>query len=156
MADVEDAEQAEELEEAAEAISKEERRGSLKLWFGVLGSPAAWTGHLLIGYSLEEWFACARANEEKGDILGISVHTVSILVNTLMLVIAVASAVTAWSCWRQLRQRRDGGGGDGAVDRHERARWMAFAGVVEGALFIGIILLGYLPALMLGTCESSP
>ncbi len=33
---------------------------------------------------------------------------------------------------------------------------MAFAGMVEGALFVGIIVLGYLPVLTLGICETSP
>jgi hypothetical protein len=33
---------------------------------------------------------------------------------------------------------------------------MAFAGMVEGAIFVGTILLGYLPPLLLDTCAVSP
>jgi hypothetical protein len=33
---------------------------------------------------------------------------------------------------------------------------MAFAGIVEACLFVGIILLGYLPNLFLGACETTP
>jgi hypothetical protein len=33
---------------------------------------------------------------------------------------------------------------------------MAFAGMVEGVIFVGAILLGYLPPLLLDTCATSP
>ncbi len=153
-----EAEEADELEEAAEAISKAEGRGSLLLWFAVLGSPLAWAGHLGLNYSLEEWYGCAPTNEDKGEILGIGVHALSALLNTAMLAIAVASALVAYTCWKKLRGQADQGvqatqAGDETPDR---ARWMAFAGVVEGCLFVGIILLGYLPLLFLGTCETIP
>ena len=138
------------IEEASEAISKEERRGSLSLWFAVLGSPMAWGGHLLANYSLEEWFACSHSSEHKGQIFGYSVHAVSIVINSLMLALAVASGLVAYSCWKKLR------GQEGGEERLERARWMAFAGIVEASLFTGIILLGYLPALIVGICETTP
>ncbi len=141
--------QHEEAVERSEEVSKEEARGSARLWFAVLGSPLAWAGHLVANYSLEEWFACSVSAHHEGEILGVAVNTVSVLINTLMLAIAVASGLMAVQCRRQLKARSDG-------DQLERARWMAFAGMVEGALFVGIILLGYLPALTLGACETTP
>jgi hypothetical protein len=33
---------------------------------------------------------------------------------------------------------------------------MAFAGMVEGAIFLAAIALGYLPPLLLDTCTTSP
>jgi hypothetical protein len=156
----EEVEDVEAVEHASEAISREEARGSLALWFGVLGSPLAWAGHLGANYSLEEWFACSNSAEHKGEILGISSDTVSILLNTAMAAIALASGLVALMCWRKLRAVSDGGESDEADESGdntaERARWMAFAGMVEGALFLGIILLGYLPTLTLGTCETTP
>ena len=150
---VEDVEEEEALEEAAEAISKEERRGSLALWFGVLGSPFAWFGHLGVNYSLEEWFACSESAHHKGEILGVGVKTVSLLFNSAMVAVAVLSGLVALSCWRKLQARAGDENGD---DQMERARWMAFAGMVEAALFLGIILLGYLPSLMIDVCETTP
>ncbi len=151
MSDVDSDEAREEaLEEAAEEISKEERRGSVALWFAVLGGPIAWIGHLGINYSLEEWFACSESAHHKGEILGLGVKTVSVVANTAMLALSVLSGLVAYACWKKLRAQ----GGDD--DTAERARWMAFAGVVECALFTGIILLGYLPNLFLGTCETTP
>ena len=147
MTDVENVSDAEDAEHASEEISKEEGRASAKLWFGILGSPLAWAGHLMVNYSLGEVFACSRSSETPGKILGLSLNTVSILFNTAMLLIAAASGLAAYSCWRHLR----GAGGD---ERLDRARWMAFAGIVEAALFLGIIVLGYLPALTLRACET--
>jgi hypothetical protein len=158
-------EQAEELEDAGKAISRDEGRRSLKLWFAVLGSPIAWTGHLGANYSLEEWFACSRSAHHLGEILGIRVDVVSIMINTVMLAIAVLSGLAAYGCWKKLKGRdgegqngegQNGEGQNGDDDTTERARWMAFAGIVEGALFTGIILLGYLPSFMIGICETTP
>ncbi|MDP8937117.1 MAG: hypothetical protein M3O23_05225 [Actinomycetota bacterium] len=155
---VEDVEKEEALEEAGEAISKDERRGTLALWFGVLGSPLAWVGHLGVNYSLEEWFACSESAHHQGEILGVGVKTVSLTFNSAMVAVAVLSGLVALRCWRKLKAQ--GGDGDeedqSEDDRTERARWMAFAGAVEAALFLGIILLGYLPTLMIDVCETTP
>ena len=156
----EELEKAEALEDAGKAISKDEARRSVKLWFAVLGSPLAWAGHLGGNYSLEEWFACSKSAHEPGEILGVSSDAVSILFNTAMLAVALASGLVALHCWRQLKgsKSEDNGTEDDGTedDQTERARWMAFAGMVEGALFVGIILLGYLPTFFIGVCETTP
>jgi hypothetical protein len=155
---VEDEEKAEALEETSVDISKDEGRRSLKLWFAVLGSPLAWAGHLGINYSIEEWLTCSRSAKEQGEFLGLSTDALVLLVNTAMLAVAALSGLAAVSCWKSLRAAagNDEGGEEGGDESTERARWMAFAGMVEGALFVGIILLGYLPTLIIGTCETSP
>ena len=151
----EDVENEEALEEAGEEISKDERRRSLALWFGVLGSPLAWVGHLGVNYSLEEWFACSEsAHDHQGEILGVGVKTFSLLFNSAMVAVALASGLVALSCWRKLKGQS--GDDEELSDQTERARWMAFAGIVEAALFLGIILLGYLPSLMIDVCETTP
>ena len=152
---VEDVESEEALEEAAEEISKDERRRSVALWFAVLGSPLAWVGHLGVNYSLEEWFACSESAHHQGEILGVGVKTFSFVFNSAMVAVAVLSGLVALRCWRKL-QPQDGDEDAGADERMERARWMAFAGIVEASLFLGIILLGYLPNLMLDVCETTP
>lgn len=140
--------EAETVEEAARSITREESVGSIGLWFAVLGSPAAWAGHLVINYALEEWFACSPSAQEQGELLGIPVGTFSIGVNSAMLLIAVAAGIVALRCLRASRE----------VDHDiaERSRWMAFAGVVESALFTGIIIFGYVPAVVLGACQTTP
>jgi hypothetical protein len=130
-------------------ITRRESRGSRALWFGVLGSPVAWLGHLLLNYSLEEWFACSTATTDRGEILGFSVDEVSWTLNSLMVLTAAAAGLTALASWRRLRRASDG-------DVLEREQWMAFAGMVEGVIFVGAILLGFLPPLLLDTCATSP
>jgi hypothetical protein len=130
-------------------ITRQESRGSTALWFAVLGSPLAWGGHLLLNYSLEEWFACSPSATDRGEILGFTVDQVSWTLNSLMVLTAAAAGLTALASWRKLKRASDG-------DSLERSQWMAFAGMVEGAIFVGAILLGYLPPLLLDTCAVSP
>ncbi len=137
--------------DAARAVTRSETRGSWALWFAVLGSPLAWAGHLVVSYSLEEWFACSPSAGRPGEILGIGVDTVAVVVNVAMAVVAAASGMVALGCRRRL-----GRVPVGSDERFDRARWMAFAGIVEGVLFLGIILLGFVPPLVLGVCEYSP
>ena len=118
----------------------------------MLGSPIAWVGHLGVNYSLEEWFACSESAHDKGEILGVGVKTFTVVFNSAMVMVAVLSGLAAYGCWKKLRRQ----GGDEVDDTLERARWMAFAGIVEAALFLSIILLGYLPALTLDVCETTP
>jgi hypothetical protein len=67
----------------------------------------------------------------------------------VMVLTAAAAGLTALASWRKLKRASDG-------DSLERSQWMAFAGMVEGAIFVGAILLGYLPPLLLDTCAVSP
>jgi hypothetical protein len=137
------------IDQDVREITRRESRGSAALWFGVLGSPLAWLGHLILNYSLEEWFACSPATTDRGEILGFTVDQVSWTLNSLMALTAAAAAVTSLASWRRLQRASNG-------DVLERERWMAFAGIVEGVIFVGAILLGYLPPLLLDTCATSP
>ncbi|MEW6473813.1 MAG: hypothetical protein AB1679_16295 [Actinomycetota bacterium] len=133
----------------ARQITRTETRGSWLLWFAVLGSPLAWAAHLVVSYSLEEWFACSPSAGEPGEILGFTVRTVAIAVNAALAVIAAASLISALTC----RRRVGAGTGD---ERLDRARWMALAAIVEGALFLPAIILGLVPPAILGVCETVP
>jgi hypothetical protein len=137
------------IEQDVRDITRQESRGSTALWFAVLGSPLAWGGHLLLNYSLEEWFACSPSATDRGEILGFTVDQVSWTLNSVMALTAAAAGLTALASWRKLKRASDG-------DSLERSQWMAFAGMVEGAIFVGAILLGYLPPLLLDTCAVSP
>ncbi|MGH9229608.1 MAG: hypothetical protein ACRD07_12960 [Acidimicrobiales bacterium] len=136
-------------EQDAALITRQESRGAAALWFAVLGSPLAWLGHLGLNYSLEEVFACSPSATDQGKILGFGVDAVSWTLNSAMALIAAAAGLTALASWRRLRRAADG-------DVLERSQWMAFAGMVEGAIFFPAILLGYLPPLLLETCATSP
>jgi hypothetical protein len=137
------------VDHTVRTITRQETWGSVALWFGVLGSPLAWAGHLYLNYSLEEWFACSPSATDRGEILGFTVDQVSLSLNSLTAAAAAVAGLVAFRCWRKACRATNG-------DSTERARWMAFAGTVEGAVFLPMILLGYLPPLLLDTCATTP
>jgi hypothetical protein len=137
------------IEHDVEQITQREARGSAALWFAVLGSPVAWLGSLGLNYPLEEVLACAPATSDRGEILGVSADGVSWTLNSLMALLAAAAGLTAVVCWQRLRRASDG-------DVLERSQWMAYAGMVEGAIFFAAIVLAYIPPLLLDTCTTSP
>ena len=94
------------VEDLPRSVTVDETRRSLLLWFAVLGSPLAWAGHLVLNYSLEEWFACSPSATHQGEILGFTVAQVSVVLNAAMALIAVAAGVTGLACWRRLRRRK--------------------------------------------------
>ena len=133
----------------AREITRAETRGSALLWFGVLGGPIAWATQLILTYSLEEWFACAPATTDRGDVLGLDVTTVALLITAVLTVVAAASGLVALGCYRKLQNN----GGD---EIRSRARWMAVAGMMNSILYVIIILASFGPPIMLGVCEVSP
>lgn len=132
----------------AEEITRRETRGSASLWFGVLGAPAAWAIALLVGYSLEEWFACSPATVEEGSILGLGVRTIAIVVPATMLVVAVSAGLVAWRCLNRVEDREE------AALR--RARWMAIAGIFNSILYGLAIATSLFAPAILEICETSP
>lgn len=134
---------------AAEQITRGESRGSWLLWIAVLTGPLAWLLHLSVNYSLEEWFACSPATQTPGEILGLSVDTVALVVNALLAAATLGALLVAVSCWNKLRSKRNG-------DDITRAGWMALAGIMNSVLYLIIILFGFAPPFVLGICEVTP
>lgn len=131
----------------AHDISRSETIGSWMLWFGVLGAPLAWLTQLVVNYSLEEWFSCSPSVTEVGEVLGMSVRTVGLIVTLGTGLVAVGAGVASVSCFRKT------GGGD---ERSNRPRWMAIAGIMNSVLYLLFIVVGVVPTLILNLCEASP
>ena len=120
---------------------------SKALWFGLLAAPIAWMTQLVATYSLEEWFACAPATLDRGQVLGIGVRPFAIGLTIVFGVIALAGGVVAIRSLRTINESNDPSG---------RARWMAYAGILNTALYLIIILANVAPPLILQVCEVSP
>jgi hypothetical protein len=135
-------------EAEAKRISRAEGLGSAGLWFGVLGGPTAWVLHMVIGYSLEEWFACSPSATTPGEIVGMDVRSVAIVITIVFGTVAAAAGLVAL---RYLR-RAPRPGDEGPM----RVRWMAIVGLMNSVLYLLIILGGLGPALILDVCEVSP
>ena len=96
----------------------------LLLWFGVLGGPIAWVGHLAISYELVS-LACVTG-------LTILFHLTTIVTA----LVALAAAIVSFLAWQisGAEAETDVGGIRG------RTAFMALAGIYMGLLFFGIIL----------------
>jgi hypothetical protein len=118
-----------------------------RLWFAVLGAPIAWAVQLVVNYTFEDAIACTPGSRTPGEILGISTNLWIVAVSAVLAVVTVAALATSIAAYRRLR--RD----DSTPGR--RAEWMAFAGIVNSAVFLLPILLAFVPPLVLRTCHVS-
>lgn len=110
--------------------------GSLRLWYAILGGPAAWTAHLLVSYGFV-YVACGT-----GWIFLLYLTT---LVAATM---ALGAGVVAWRIWRPSHH------GEQALRLRSVARqgFMGFLGLLMSILFFVIILVEGVPPLVLGPC----
>ena len=131
-----------------EEITRREGQGSLLLWFGALGGPAAWAIQLGLNYSFEEWFACSPATSDAGLVLGYRVPLVALTVTGALALIAFLSGVVSVGCYRRITRADTGSDG--------RARWMAVAGIMNSVLYFVIIVASFAPPLILRVCATSP
>ena len=101
--------------------------GSLLLWLGLLGPPAAWTAQLVIGYAAEE------ADCSRGSASFDGARAVTVWSSVGAGVVALLSLLGAAWVLRETRRR-------GPVGR-ERIPFMATAGVLAGLLFLALIVI---------------
>lgn len=121
------------------------------LWFALLGGPIAWSAHLLASYPLVS-VACQLQTTAPLN-----------LVTAITAAIAAAAGITGAIAHRRADAQADAQAGDGARadagaaggdlgDAVARARFMALAGMLAGALFTFVILVEGLPPLLHDPC----
>jgi hypothetical protein len=132
---------------SVETITRQEGRGSSALWFGVLGAPLAWAVQLVVNYGFEEWLTCTPGSRTPGRLWGIGIERWVTGVTAIVAIVAVLALVVSLTRFRQLRI--------GNTTTGERARWMAFAGIVNSFIFLLPITLGFVSPLLLDTCRAS-
>jgi uncharacterized membrane protein YhaH (DUF805 family) len=132
---------------ATENVTKQEGSGSAALWFGVLGAPLAWAVQLVLNYAFEEWLTCTPGSTTPGRLWGIGVERWVTGVTGVVTAVAVFAMLVSLSCYRRLRDRDTSTG--------DRARWMAFAGIVNSGIFLLPIGLGFVSPMLLDTCRIS-
>ena len=104
---------------------------TMRLWFGLLGSPAIWAIQFQTVYLTSEWGCYAM--EFKW------IHMVSVIA----LVISLVAFWVAFSEWRLA----GGGTADEDSDHVTRRRFMAILGMLTGVLFTALIFATWLPTL---------
>lgn len=109
------------------------------LWYGLLAPPIAWATQLLAGYSL----ASQACQGKFGQIEAIE-HTLT----AGCIVVTLAAGACAIFEWR----RTEGAGGLA----HERAHFMARAGVVSCLLFLTLIVFSDAPTFFMRDFSCAP
>ncbi len=136
------------MDAAAREITRQESRGALALWFGVLAGPAAWVLHLVLNYMTEDFISCVPGSSTQGEILGLGVKTVVIAINAVLVAVTALALLVSITAWRRLRT-------SDTRDREGRPAWMALVGIMDSVLFGLIIVGGFVPPLVLDVCRSS-
>lgn len=121
-------------------------------WFHFLGGPILWSAHFLVSYGWVEFACRARLLVLDSTILGFTILSWSVLMLTLVAVLATLYVGWAsYRSWQRLRESQETN--ELEAWGVESRRFMAFSGIALSALFSLTILLTGLPALVLGPCE---
>jgi hypothetical protein len=100
---------------------------SFLLWLGVLGPPAAWAAQLVVGYGAEEADCSSGSGSFDGS------HAVVVWLSVGAGVVALVSLLAAGWLWRATRDR--------SPDERGRIPFMATVGVLDGFVFLALIVL---------------
>jgi hypothetical protein len=126
---------------------------STALWFGVLAGPVLWFFQLYVNYQWEEVLACSPSATDPGEVLGMSVRTWILLVNTAVTAVALVALAVSVRGYRRTGPVEEGG--VRTTEHHrEVAHWMAFAGIVNTVLFLLLIVGQYAPPILLDPCQT--
>jgi len=130
-----------------QAIRRAETRGSFLLWYGVLAPPIVWAVQLLLDFGLDESVACTPGARLSGMFLNVSVGTVVQIINGVAAMLTLLAIFVSYRCYRRLQVS------DTTVAN--RARWMAMAGLFNGALFFLITIMKFAVPAFLSPCAHS-
>ncbi len=130
------------------AVDRAASPRSLLLWFGVLGPPAAWATHLVLGDLVFE-LGCGPTVRGR-DLFGVSLETWGFVQTAALLLVAIGAGIAALVALRRLRRAPSDD------PRTGRAHAMAIAGIASAFLFGLIILFGALAPALLEGCVPSP
>jgi hypothetical protein len=111
-------------------------RGVATLWAGILGGPAAWIAQFLVNYPASS-LSCVPQYRSDHPVLFIGT-TVSALATTMV------CAFLAWGAFQRTSESNLAGG-----KPWDRARFMAFVGLLLCGLFTVVIVATALPPWML-------
>jgi hypothetical protein len=129
------------------AITRAETTGSFLLWYGLLAPPIVWAIQLLLDFGLDESVACTPGARFSGMLFNVSVGTAVQIVNGVAAALTLLAIFISYRCYRHLQ----------VSDRTvaNRARWMAMAGLFNGALFFLITVMKFAVPAFLSSCVHS-
>jgi hypothetical protein len=130
------------------------RRGIVPLpalWFGIFGAPAAWALQTIVDYGLVSHFCFPGDAPVRSPTFG-ALRLTGAVVSAVALVVVLLAMLTAIRSWSATRHGHE-------AEHHEllevgegRARFMAFAGVLLGGVFLFAVLMNALPLITNTMC----
>lgn len=110
-----------------------------RLWFGLFGAPAAWSGQTLVNYGLAS-YACYPTLVPRAVPLYRGLWWMLLVVGLAAMAVEIMAILVAVESWR--RTRTEGGGrGHRALEAGEgRTRFMAAGGIMSGLLLLLVSL----------------
>ena len=122
------------------------------LLFGMFGAPAAWAAQLLASYAIVAHACFPDGRPLETPAFG-GARPVALIVSLVALAVAVTALATASAKLRLLD--RNGAGHDaGPPDAgHGRARFMALAGMLLGAMFTFALVMNTMPLITQPVCR---
>jgi hypothetical protein len=122
-------------------VSERVRISDGRLWFGLLAAPLAWATQLVLGYGSEE-LPCSSTTAPT-SVAGLELDHFVAVVTLAAALVALAGLAVAVSSSSSAHD-----------DSLGRVRFMARAGILVSAVFLGAILLAGSAALVLDPCEA--
>lgn len=130
------------------------RRGIVPLpalWFGLFGAPTAWALQTIAGYSLVAHYCYPSDTPLRAPTFG-AARGVGFAVSAVVLAVVLLALATAFHSWRELRHGHDAEHHELAEVGEGRARFMAFAGILLGFVFLFAVLMNALPLITNSLC----
>ena len=95
-----------------------------------LAGPVLWFVQFYVNYQWEEVLACSPSATDPGVVLGLSVRTWVVVVNTVVSAVVLVALAGSFRCYRRTGVVE--AGGVRTTEHHrEVAHWMAMAGMVR-------------------------
>ena len=126
-----------------------EVRSSKTLWFGMFASPAIWTLHLLIGYSVSE--AACMTTLLRFNILDVNALLVFLVALTLL-----AMGGIIWNAWWSYHSWRHYAAQNPEepfpLQAFDRDEFLSLSGLLLSGIFFFLLLINLYPILVLRPC----
>jgi hypothetical protein len=124
-----------------------------RLWFGLFGAPAAWSGQTLVNYGLAS-YACYPSLAPRSVPLYGGLWWMLLAVGLAAVAVEIAAISVALESWRRTSGDGDGGGGRHHVleTGEGRARFMAMAGIMSGGLILLVSLVNVASLFLVRPC----
>ncbi|MBX6363276.1 MAG: hypothetical protein IRZ00_05350 [Gemmatimonadetes bacterium] len=134
----------------------ERRGGSAALWFGLLGAAAAWSVQEIVAYAIVAHSCYPRMQPLAVPSL-VGTWGLALAVTLAALLVALASLGTALRLWRAARPLPHAAGNDWSAETEEpdeggAGRYLAFSGVLLGAIFTALIAYNAIAIVLVPVC----